>query len=164
QLRRSQLPLYSLENFVPLRNFDVVGFSLQYEICASNILTMLDLGGIPLRSVSRTLNDPLIVAGGPCAQNPEPIAPFIDVFVTGDGEPSLPRICDEWLRLKAEAAAMQANTGGPPAKPGAKSEPGANGDGTRVREELLARLAARLPFAFVPRVYEAECVVGELVG
>ena len=74
----------------------MLGFTLQYEICTSNLLTMLDLGGIPLRSTERTMDHPLVIAGGPCAQNPEPIAPFIDLFVTGDGEPSLPLICDEW--------------------------------------------------------------------
>jgi len=141
QLRRSQLPLYSLENFVPLRDFDIVGFSLQYEICASNILTMLDLGGIPLRSQSRTLNDPLIVAGGPCAQNPEPIAPFIDVFVTGDGEPSLPVICDLWMELKQQFQLAQ------------DVSPEVS---RRQREEALVVLAQRLPFAYVPRFYEPE--------
>ena len=89
-LRDADAPLYSLETFTPLHEFDVLGFTLQYEICTSNLLTMLDLGRIPLRSVNRTVEHPLIIAGGPCAQNPEPIAPFIDVFVTGDGEPSLP--------------------------------------------------------------------------
>ena len=100
ELRRRNKPLYSLETFTPLSQFDVLGFTLQYEICTSNLLTMLDLGGIPLRSTERTMEHPLVIAGGPCAQNPEPMAPFIDVFVTGDGEPSLPLICDEWMRLK----------------------------------------------------------------
>ena len=99
-LREHQIPLYSLETFTPLVEFDVVGFSLQYEIGATNVLTMLDLGGIPLRASQRTLRDPLVIAGGPCAQNPEPLAAFMDVFVTGDGEPSLPRICDSWKELK----------------------------------------------------------------
>src|SRR5262249_11193459 len=70
-LRRQQLPLYGLETFTPLREFDLIGFSLQYEICYTNILTMLDLGGIPLFSEERTLDHPLIIAGGPGAQNPE---------------------------------------------------------------------------------------------
>ena len=100
QLRQSGTPLYSLETFTPLSEFDVLGFSLQYEICSPNVLTMLDLGGIPIHAEERTAADPLIVAGGPCAQNPEPLAPFIDVFVTGDGEPSLPRICEVWRELK----------------------------------------------------------------
>src|ERR1700677_1723926 len=62
ELRKANLPLYSLENFTPLHDFDVVGFTLQYEICTSNLLTMLDLGQIPLRSLDRTLDDPLIIA------------------------------------------------------------------------------------------------------
>ncbi|MEX2558435.1 MAG: radical SAM protein, partial [Pirellulales bacterium] len=101
-----------------------------------------DLGGVPLRSRQRTLEHPLVIAGGPCAQNPEPLAPFVDVFVTGDGEPSLPRLCDEWLSLKQEARAA-----GPPPSAAA---------GRQQREELLALLAERLPFAYVPRFYEAE--------
>jgi len=69
-MRRRRLPLYSLETFSPLVEFDVVGFSLQYEVCYTNILTMLDLGGIPLHSADRTLDHPLVIAGGPGAQNP----------------------------------------------------------------------------------------------
>src|SRR5437660_6113431 len=84
-LRRERLPLYSLETFTPLRQFDLIGFSLQYEICYTNILTMLDLGGIPLHSNERTAADPLVIAGGPGAQNPELLAPYIDLFVIGDG-------------------------------------------------------------------------------
>ncbi len=145
-LREQNLPLYSLETFTPLVDFDVFGITLQYEICTSNILTMLDLGGIPLRSLQRTLEHPLVIAGGPCAQNPEPIAPFIDVFVTGDGEPSLPLICDTWLELK-NAARIDGRF--PTGEAGQK-----------LREELLAQLAARLPFAYVPRFYEPEYFAG----
>ena len=68
------------------REFDVVGFSLQYEVCYTNVLTMLDLGGIPLHAKDRTLEHPLVIAGGPGAQNPELLAPFVDLFVIGDGE------------------------------------------------------------------------------
>src|SRR3954467_9742636 len=100
ELRKHRLPLYSLETFTPLRQFDLVGFSLQYEVCYTNILTMLDLGGIPLHSKDRTLNDPLVIAGGPGAQNPELLAPFIDLFIIGDGEESLPWVMDRWMSLK----------------------------------------------------------------
>ena len=72
ELRRAQLPLYSLETFTPLCEFDVVGFSLQYEVSATNLLTMLDLGRIPLRSEQRGLQDPLVIAGGPCAESRTP--------------------------------------------------------------------------------------------
>src|SRR5271169_4839055 len=99
-LRDRKLPLYSLETFTPLRDFDLIGFSLQYEICYTNVLTLLDLGGIPLHSKDRTLDHPLVIAGGPGAQNPEVLAPFIDLFVIGDGEESLPWIMDRWMSLK----------------------------------------------------------------
>jgi radical SAM family uncharacterized protein len=99
-LRGERLPLYSLETFTPLRAFDLVGFSLQYEVCYTNLLTMLDLGGIPLYSKDRTLDDPLVIAGGPGAQNPEILAPFVDLFIIGDGEESLPWVMDKWMTLK----------------------------------------------------------------
>ena len=98
------MPLYSLETFTPLCEFDLIGFSLQYEICYTNVLTMLDLGGIPLHSEDRTLDHPLVIAGGPGAQNPEVLAPFVDLFVIGDGEESLPWIMERWMTLKETAA------------------------------------------------------------
>lgn len=85
-LRKENLPLVSLENFVPLKKFDVVGFSLQYEMSYTNILTMLDLGGIALWQKDRTEDDPFVICGGPGATHPEPIAPFMDFVVVGDGE------------------------------------------------------------------------------
>jgi len=155
QLRQHGKPLYSLETFAPLSQFDVLGFTLQYEICTSNLLTMLDLGGIPLRSAYRTMEHPLVIAGGPCAQNPEPIAPFVDVFVTGDGEPSLPLICDEWLAIKGSGFGVQGSAEQPPALPGGRE--GLQGpEPAYDREEALARLAAKFPFVYVPRFYEPE--------
>ena len=141
-LREHELPLYGLESFTPLGEFDVLGFSLQYEICSSNLLTMLDLAGIPLRAEERTIEHPLVIAGGPCAQNPEPLAPFVDLFVTGDGEPSLPVVCDEWL---AGREACRENDGYLQGN-----------QGRHQRSELLADLARRIPFAYVPRFYEPE--------
>src|SRR6516165_5280682 len=99
-LRTNRLPVYSLETFTPLCDFDLLGFSLQYEVCYTNILTMLELGGVPLYSNERTLDHPLVIAGGPGAQNPEILAPFIDVFIIGDGEESLPWIMEKWISLK----------------------------------------------------------------
>ncbi len=86
ELRERNLPLVSLESYKPLSEFDIVGFSLQYEMSYSNILTMLDLSNIPLRAENRRNEDPFVIAGGPCATHPEPLAPFIDFFVIGDGE------------------------------------------------------------------------------
>ena len=137
QFRKNNVPLYSLETFTPLAEFDVLGFSLQYEICYTNLLTMLDLAGIPLRAEDRSIEHPLILAGGPCAQNPEPVAPFVDVVVTGDGEPALPLVCDTWLELRQQGFAAKKN-------------------GRHAREEMLAELAAQLPFVYVPRFYEPE--------
>jgi radical SAM superfamily enzyme YgiQ (UPF0313 family) len=103
ELRGHRLPLYSLETFTPLREFDLVGFSLQYEVSYTNVLTMLELGGIPLFSTERRVTDPLVVAGGPGAQNPELLAPFVDLFVIGDGEESLPWVMEKWVGLKEKA-------------------------------------------------------------
>jgi radical SAM family uncharacterized protein len=135
ELRKAGLPLTSLETFTPLKDFDLIGFSLQYEVCYTNLLAMLDLGGIPLHSTERTLDHPLVVCGGPGAQNPEPLAPFVDYFVIGDGEESLPWIMEQWMGLKEE--------------------------GGRGREEMLAALASRTmpgaqPWGYVPRFYEPE--------
>src|SRR6202041_3308566 len=102
-LRTHGLPLYSLETFTPLCEFDLIGFSLQYEVGYSNILTMLDLGRVPLWSKERTLDHPLVIAGGPGAQNPELLAPFIDLFIIGDGEESLPWVMEKWISLKEKA-------------------------------------------------------------
>jgi radical SAM family uncharacterized protein len=129
-LREHRLPLYSLETFTPLCRFDVVGFSLQYEVCYTNVLTMLDLGGIPLHARDRTPADPLVIAGGPGAQNPELLAPFVDVFVIGDGEESLPWLLDRWMNLKEQ--------------------------GGRSREDMLAELVGAVNWAYAPRFYEPE--------
>src|SRR5262245_52254304 len=94
QLRAQGLPLVSLESHLPLRDFHVVGFSLQYELTYANLLTMLELGGISLRSIQRGPQDPLVIAGGPSAFNPEPLAPFLDAVVLGDGEEVVGQIVD----------------------------------------------------------------------
>ncbi|AKT43608.1 TIGR03960 family B12-binding radical SAM protein [Chondromyces crocatus] len=100
QLVRRGLPLVALESARPLRDFDVVGFSLQFELTYSNILTMLKLGGIPLRAADREEDDPLVIAGGPVATHPEPIAPFLDLLVIGDGEEKATEVSLTWARLK----------------------------------------------------------------
>jgi radical SAM family uncharacterized protein len=137
ELRRHGLPLYSLETFTPLREFDVVGFSLQYEVCYTNILTMLDLGGIPLHSKDRTLDHPLVVCGGPGAQNPEVLAPFIDLFVIGDGEESLPWVMEQWMRLKEQRRAGGVNA-------------------LKSRADMIADIAGGTTWAYAPMFYKPD--------
>ena len=86
QIRERDLKLVTLENFRPLKDFDVVGFSLQYEMSYSNILNMLDLGGISIWTKDRKEEEPFVICGGPCATHPEPLAPFMDFVLVGDGE------------------------------------------------------------------------------
>ncbi len=85
-MRRDSLPLYGLESLEPVREFDIIGFSLQYELCYTTLLNMLDLAGLPLRSADRTGLSPIVMAGGPCVCNPEPLAAFVDLFALGEGE------------------------------------------------------------------------------
>ncbi len=95
QLMRAEgIPLYSLESRTPAAEFDLIGFSLQYELSYTNVLTMIDLAQIPLRSADRRDHHPIVVAGGLCTVNPEPLAPFIDAFVIGDGEEVIQEMCD----------------------------------------------------------------------
>lgn len=94
EMRGVQIPLYALESFVPVRDFDIIGFSLSYELTYTNVLNMLDLAGIPVLASERDENHPLIIAGGHCTVNPEPMAEFIDAFVIGDGEEVVQNIVD----------------------------------------------------------------------
>jgi len=129
QMRDTGLPLFSLESRRPLRDFDIIGFTLQYELSFTNILNMLDLAGIPLRSADRAGGDyPLIVAGGPCAFNPEPIAEFIDVFAIGEGEGLLNDLLDAYLASRQSG---------------------------EERQDLLLRLA-RIDGIYVPALYSVE--------
>ncbi len=150
-LRKHNIPLYSLETFTALADFDVIGLSLQYEISAPNVLTMLDLGGVAIESKDRTMTAPLVVAGGPCCQNPEPMADFFDVLIMGDGEPALPEICDMWIDEKQRLLARD-------------GELFAGDPGVRQREEALANVAKGLPYAYVPRFYEPEYHQGRIAS
>lgn len=150
-LRKHEIPLCSLETFTALADFDVVGITLQYEISSPNVLTMIDLGGIPLESADRTMSDPLLVAGGPCCQNPEPMADYFDVMIIGDGEPTLPEICDLWMDLKDQY----------------RKEDGsfATGEeGRKQREDALAEVAQRMECAYVPRFYQPEYKDGRIAS
>ncbi len=101
-LRDNQQPLCSLESTLPLNQFDIIGFTLQYELSYTNLLTMLNLGEIPLRREQRNENAPLIVVGGPCAFNPEPLADFFDVALIGDGEEAVVELVELVRRAKQE--------------------------------------------------------------
>jgi radical SAM family uncharacterized protein/radical SAM-linked protein len=96
QLRERGLALLSLETWRALVDFDVIGFSMQFEMTYTNVLTMLDLGGVPVRSADRDDRHPLVIAGGPSVTHPEPMAPFIDVFLVGDAEEKLPELLRAW--------------------------------------------------------------------
>lgn len=128
ELRRRALPVLTLETARPLSHFDVLGFSLQYELTYTNVLNLLDLAGLPLRAADRGDEAPLVIAGGPTATHPEPLAPFIDAFFIGEAEEHLPRLClaaAQWRR-----------------------------DGVGRRERLI-RLAESFPL-YVPELYATE--------
>ena len=94
EMKEHNVPLCSLESRTPLNQFDIVGFTLQYEMSYTNILEMLHLGGIPVKSAERAQGDPIVVAGGPCAFNPEPLHQFVDAFMIGDGEEVIIQLTD----------------------------------------------------------------------
>jgi radical SAM family uncharacterized protein/radical SAM-linked protein len=129
ELRARGLPLVSLETQRPLCEFDVVGISLQYELTFTNLLTLLDLGRIPLRAADRAEDAPLVLVGGPTASHPEPIAPFIDAAFIGEAEELLPPLVLAWAEARRAIAA-----------------------GVRTRRDALAELAGRFPL-YVPALY-----------
>ncbi|MBE6081263.1 MULTISPECIES: TIGR03960 family B12-binding radical SAM protein [Tissierellales] len=102
-MRREGIPLFTLENKVPINEFDFVGFTLQYEMSYTNIINMLDLGGIPIISEDRTEEDPFIIAGGPCAYNPEPLWEIMDFFVMGESEEAFFEITEKFKKWKKES-------------------------------------------------------------
>jgi radical SAM family uncharacterized protein/radical SAM-linked protein len=128
ELRKRGLPVVSLESATPLGAFDVIGFSLQYELTYTNVLNLLDLAGLPLRAADRGDAAPLVIAGGPTATHPEPLAPFIDAFFIGEAEEQLPPLVREAAELRRAGVA---------------------------RRERLCRLAARYPL-YVPELYATE--------
>lgn len=101
-LRSSRMPLTSLESQYPLHQFDIIGFSLLYELNYTNILTILDLAGVPFYASQRTDSDPLIIAGGPCVSNPEPVADFFDAIVIGDGENVILEMADIRIQMESD--------------------------------------------------------------
>ena len=98
-IRASRMTLASLESHYPLNKFDIIGFSLLYELNYTNMLTILDLGGVPFYASQRVDTDPVIIAGGPCVSNPEPVADFFDDIVIGDGEDVLLEMADIRIQM-----------------------------------------------------------------
>ena len=107
ELRATNTPLCSLETRTPLAGFDILGFSLLYELTYSNILNMLDLSNIPLYARDRDDSHPLVIAGGPCTFNPEPVAEFFDALVIGDGEEVVIDLAEAWLQWKEAGGSRQ---------------------------------------------------------
>lgn len=107
QMRKNNVPLFALESGDYIKDFDIIGFTLMYELCYTNVLNMLDLAGIPLYSKDRTELAPIICVGGPCACNPEPIADFVDIVFLGDGEDSTNAVLDLLKECKKSGATKQ---------------------------------------------------------
>ncbi|MFO7941061.1 MAG: TIGR03960 family B12-binding radical SAM protein [Bacillota bacterium] len=129
ELRRRGVPLFSLESRTPVGDFDFLGITLQYELTYTNVLNLLELGGIPLLADERKEGDPFVIGGGPCVANPEPVAPFFDMFLLGDGEEAVVELVDAFRIWR---------DGG--------------GDGGR---EAFLRSVADIEGIYVPYAYEA---------
>ena len=127
-MREEKIPLFALESQDPVKNFDFLGITIQFEMCYTNILQILDLSGIPLHAADRTEEDPFVIGGGPCTYNPEPLADFFDIFYIGEGETVYDELLDVYKEWK-------------------KSE--------ESREQFLRR-AAGIEGLYVPMFYDAE--------
>lgn len=106
-MREKHIPLFALESQDPVRDFDFLGITLQYEMCYTNILQVLDLSGIPLHAEDRFEKDPIVIGGGPCAYNPEPLAPFFDMFYIGEGETVYYDLLDLYKKVRGEGGSRQ---------------------------------------------------------
>ena len=124
-MKEKQIPLFGLESQEPIKDFDFLAMTLQYEMCYTNILQILDLSQIPLRSKDRTEKDPLVIGGGPCSYNPEPIADFFDIFYIGEGETRYDDLFDLYKQMKKDG---------------------------RSRQEMLHEIA-KIPGMYVPSLY-----------
>ena len=129
-MKEKKLPLFSLETRTPVRDFDVLGFTLPYEMCYTNVLNMLHLAGIPLRTAHRTEEDPIVIAGGPCVFNAEPVADFFDLFFIGEGEEMMEEFIEVFKMWKREG------------RPGGRAE--------------FLRRAAHIRGIYVPSLYEVS--------
>lgn len=103
-MRENDIPLYGLESLEPIKDFDFIGFTIQYEMCYTNILNMLDLAGVPVKAKDRTAFSPIVIGGGPCVCNPEPIAEFFDMFILGEGEEVNLEVYDLYVEMKKKGA------------------------------------------------------------
>ena len=126
-MRREKIPLFALESQDPVKDFDFLGITIQYEMCYTNILQVLDLSGIPLAAKERGEDCPIVVGGGPCTYNPEPLADFFDLFYIGEGETSYKALIELYKECRKQGLS---------------------------RVEFLRR-AASVPGIYVPRFYEA---------
>ena len=106
-MREEKIPLFALESQEPVKNMDFLGITLQYEMCYTNILQVLDLAGIPLINEERTWADPIVIGGGPCSYNPEPIAPFFDLFYIGEGETQYRALLDLYKKDRAAGVSRE---------------------------------------------------------
>ena len=106
-MRQEHIPLYALESQDPVRDFDFLGITIQYEMCYTNILQVLDLSGIPIWAAERTDRDPIVIGGGPCTYNPEPLAPFFDLFYIGEGETQYDALFDLYKEYKKKGKSRQ---------------------------------------------------------
>ncbi len=106
-MREEQIPLFALESQDPVKEFDFLGITLQYEMCYTNILQVLDLSGIPIHSKDRTEDDPIVIGGGPCTYNPEPLAEFFDLIYMGEGETVYDLLLDAYKKNKEEGGSRQ---------------------------------------------------------
>ena len=127
-MREQQIPLFALESQDPIKDFDFLGITIQFEMCYTNILQILDLSQIPLHAKDRTLDDPFVIGGGPCTYNPEPIAEFFDIFYIGEGETAYDELLDAYKEWKGSG---------------------------KSRREFLER-AAQIEGLYVPIFYDAE--------
>ena len=127
-LKEENIPLFSLESQQPVKDADFLGITIQYEMCYTNILQILDLSQIPIEAADRTENDPILIGGGPCTYNPEPIAEFFDLFYMGVGEISYDALLDLYKKMKQEGAS---------------------------RKDFLHE-AAKIPGIYVPSLYEVS--------
>lgn len=106
-MREHQIPLFALESQDPVKDFDFLGITLQYEMCYTNILQVLELSGIPLHAAGRSESDPIVIGGGPCAYNPEPLAPFFDLFYIGEGETAYDALLDLYKKEKQRGGSRE---------------------------------------------------------